>query len=202
MKVSLKTFAIETLEIAQWNVLKAIFRLKPQDFEVQIRPYFNPINWIVGHLTIQMDYIFNFLCQGKRMTSDAFRHFYYAPREKIEEIRDFPLSIMELIDLFLEVSKSSFDYLEVLPEYKYHELPEKNENNVETVSELIQRVSLHFLGHTGQIIWIKKYLGKGGAFVMGVKKKQRDDSLAKWQKWWSENKEKYKEKDNQNVILN
>jgi len=65
------------------------------------------------------------------------------------------------------------------------------ENNVETVSELLQRISLHFLGHTGQIIWIKKHLGKGGAFVMGVKKKQRDDSKTKWLKWWTENKEKY-----------
>ena len=154
--MSLKKFAIETLEIAQWNVLKAIQRLKPQDFDIQIRPYFNPINWIVGHLTIQMDYFFNYLCQGKRMTSEAFRQYYYSPREKIEEITDFPLSIKDLIDLFLDVSKASFDYLNALPEEKFNELPEKNENNVETVSELLQRVSLHFLGHTGQIIWIKK----------------------------------------------
>ena len=74
-------------------------------------------------------------------------------------------------------------------------MPEHNENNTETVSELLQRVSLHFLGHTGQIIWIKKHLGKGGAFVMGIKKKQRDDSKIKWQKWWNENKEKYSYKD-------
>ena len=60
MILGLKKFAIETLEIAEWNVLKAIFRLKPQDFEIQIRHYYNPINWIVGHLAIQMDYIFNY----------------------------------------------------------------------------------------------------------------------------------------------
>lgn len=189
--MSMKKYAIETLEIAQWNVLKAIFRLQPEDFEEQIKPNFNPINRIFGHLMIQMDYYFNYLCQGKRMVSEAFLQFYYPPRVDHEEITDFPLSIKDLIDTFLEVSDSSFSYLNNLSEEKFNELPEHNENNVEILSEIIQRVSLHFLGHTGQIIWIKKHLGKGGAFVMGVKKKQREDSKIKWLKWWSENKEKY-----------
>lgn len=193
--MSLKKYAIESLEIAQWNVLKAIFRLQPEDFEEEIKPNFNPINWILGHLTIQMDYNFNYLCQGKRIVTEAFLQYYHPPRVEIEEITDFPLSIKELIDTFLEVSESSFNYLKNLPEEKFSELPEHNENNTETVSELLQRVSLHFLGHTGQIIWIKKHLGKGGAFVMGIKKKQRDDSKIKWQKWWNENKEKYSYKD-------
>ena len=193
--MSLKKYAIESLEIAQWNVLKAIFRLQPEDFEEEIKPNFNPINWILGHLTIQMDYNFNYLCQGKRIVTEAFLQYYHPPRVEIEEITDFTLSIKELIDTFLEVSESSFNYLNNLPEEKFSELPEHNENNTETVSELLQRVSLHFLGHTGQIIWIKKHLGKGGAFVMGIKKKQRDDSKIKWQKWWNENKEKYSYKD-------
>ncbi len=193
--MSLKKYAIESLEIAQWNVLKAIFRLQPEDFEEEIKPNFNPINWILGHLTIQMDYYFNYLSQGKRIVTEAFLQYYHPPRVDVEEITNFPLSIKELIDTFLEVSESSFNYLNNLPEEKFSELPEHNENNTETVSELLQRVSLHFLGHTGQIIWIKKHLGKGGAFVMGIKKKQRDDSKIKWQKWWNENKEKYSYKD-------
>ena len=176
-------------------VLKAIFRLQPEDFEEEIKPNFNPINWILGHLTIQMDYYFNYLSQGKRIVTEAFLQYYHPPRVDVEEITNFPLSIKELIDTFLEVSESSFNYLNNLPEEKFSELPEHNENNTETVSELLQRVSLHFLGHTGQIIWIKKHLGKGGAFVMGIKKKQRDDSKIKWQKWWNENKEKYSYKD-------
>jgi hypothetical protein len=189
--MSLKKYAIESLEIAQWNVLKAIFRLQSEDFEEQIKPNYNPINWILGHLTIQMDYYFNYLCQGKRIVSEAFLQFYLPPRVDHEEITDFPLSIKDLIDTFLNVSESCFNYLNNLPEEKFNELPEHNENNTEILSEIIQRVSLHFLGHTGQIIWVKKHLGKGGTFVMGVKKKQRDDSKEKWLKWWSENKDKY-----------
>ena len=193
--MSQKKFAIETLEIAQWNVLKAIFRLQPEDFEAEIKTNFNPINWILGHLMIQMDYYFNYLCQGKRIVSEAFLQFYHPPRVDVEEITDFPLSIKDLMDTFLKVSESSFNYLNNLPEEKFDELPEYNENNTEILSEIIQRVSLHLLGHTGQIIWIKKHLGKGGAFVMGVKKKQREDSKVKWLKWWSETKEKYEQLD-------
>ena len=130
--MGLKKFAIESLEIAQWNVLKAIFRLQPEDFEAEIKTNFNPINWILGHLMIQMDYYFNYLCQGKRIVSEAFLQFYHPPRVDHEEITDFPLSIKDLIDTFLVVSESSFNYLNNLPEEKFNELPENNENNTDT----------------------------------------------------------------------
>ena len=68
------------------------------------------------------------------------------------------------------------------------------EKNAETVAELVQRVTLHFLGHTGQIYLTKKELGKGGTFVMGVKKKNRYDSREKWLKWWKKNKKQYESK--------
>ncbi|MHA2501226.1 MAG: hypothetical protein ACXAEL_16785 [Candidatus Hodarchaeales archaeon] len=73
-----------------------------------------------------------------------------------------------------------------MPEEKFNELPENNnKKNTETVSELIQRISLHFLGHTGQIYQVKRELGKGGYFVTGVKKENRETSRTKWLKWWS-----------------
>lgn len=84
------------------------------------------------------------------------------------------------------------DYLYKLPEEKFTDLPENNdESNTETVSESIQRISLHFLGHTGQIYLIKRELGKGGYFVAGVKKKSRDASRIKWLNWWNVHKENY-----------
>ncbi|UCE12165.1 MAG: DinB family protein [Candidatus Heimdallarchaeota archaeon] len=189
--MDLKTFAIETFEIAEWNVLKAIFRLKPKDFEKQLTPNLNPIRWIIGHLTIHMDTIFNQLCLGERKLDQDFRDYFTMGPDRANH-REFPLSYMELIDKFLEFSKSSFDYLYHLPEKKFLELPEYNiGNNSETVAELIQRISLHFLGHTGQIYQIKRELGKGGTFVMGVKKKNRNDSRNKWLNWWKTNKNHY-----------
>ncbi|MHA2226368.1 MAG: DinB family protein [Candidatus Hodarchaeales archaeon] len=190
--MELKTFAIETFEIAEWNVLKAIFRLKPRDFEIQITPNLNPIRWVIGHLTIHMDSIFNHLCLGERKLDQDFRDYFTMGPDRANQ-REFPMSYMELIDKFLEFSKISFEYLNNLPEEKFTEVPEHNTGkNSEIVVELIQRISLHFLGHTGQIYQIKRELGKGGTFVMGVKKKNRDDSRAKWLNWWNAKKEHYR----------
>jgi hypothetical protein len=189
---TLKTFAIETFEIAEWNVLKAIFRLKPKDLEKKITPNLNPIRWVVGHLIIQMDYIFNHLCLNERKINESFREYFAMGPDRANH-REFPLSYMELIDTFIEFSNKGLNYLIELPEEKFSELPEHNKGkNSETVGELIQRMSLHFLGHTGQIYQTKRELGKGGTFVMGVKKKNRHDSRAKWLVWWNANKTKYK----------
>ncbi|MFX0084719.1 MAG: hypothetical protein ACFFAU_03515 [Candidatus Hodarchaeota archaeon] len=189
--MNLKTFAIETFEIAEWNVLKGIFRLKPKDFEKQITPTLNPIRWIIGHLTMHMDTIFNYLCLGERKLSQNFRDYFTSGIEREDE-RDFPVSYKELVDYFLEFSNISTKYLYNLSEEKFNELPENNDKkNAETLCELIQRISLHFLGHTGQIYLIKRELGKGGYFVTGVKKKQRDASRIKWLNWWNANKDKY-----------
>jgi uncharacterized damage-inducible protein DinB len=190
--VNLKIYAIETFEIAEWNVLKSIMRLKPVDFEKQITSNLNPIRWIIGHLTIHMDTIFNGLCLGERKANEEFRDYFKLNPER-RKTKKFPLSYLELVDLFLEFSKLSLDYLTDLPEDKFIDLPEHNTGgNTETVAELIQRISLHFLGHTGQIYQVKRVLGKGGTFVMGVKKKNRHDSRAKWLKWWNENKSRYR----------
>ncbi|MHA1968172.1 MAG: hypothetical protein ACW964_10265 [Candidatus Hodarchaeales archaeon] len=189
--MKLKTFAIGTFEIAEWNVLKAIFRLKPKDFDKQITPKLNPIRWIIGHLIMHMDTIFNHLCLGERKLTQEFRSYFSSGLEREKE-GTFPISSKELINSFLEFSKTSFNYLNNLPEEKFTKLPENNDkSNTETIGELIQRISLHFLGHTGQIYQIKRELGKGGYFVTGLKKKQRDASRIKWLNWWNSNKEKY-----------
>lgn len=189
--MSLKDYAVNTLDIAQWNVMRAIMRLKPADLEYQISAILNPIQWILGHLTWQIDYVFNQLCQGKNNLESTQWDCFATGAEKMDS-KEFPLSHKDLIGTFLEVSEACFEYLRGLPEEGFHELPEHNTGtNTETVGELIQRVALHLLGHTGQIYWIKKELGKGGYFVTGVKKKQREDSRKKWLTWWNKNKEKY-----------
>lgn len=189
--MSLKKFAIGTFDLAQWNVLRAIMRLKHDDLMYQVTPRLNPISWILGHLTWHMDLIFNRNCQGKSQLKPEVRDCFATGAERMD-LEQFPLSMMNLIDNFLKVSKSSFEYLELLPEERFDELPDHNlEGNTETVSELMQRLSLHFLGHVGQIYWIKKELGKGGYFVTGVKKAQRDDSRKKWMEWWENNRKDY-----------
>lgn len=76
-------------EIAEWNVLKAIFRLKPKDLERQIKPNLNPIRWIIGHLTMHMDTIFNHLCLGERKLSQGFRDYFNLDPEKERKKENF-----------------------------------------------------------------------------------------------------------------
>ena len=126
------------------------------------------------------------------MLSKKEIEFFSTGALEASERSEFPLSYKDLIDKFLIISNSMFTYLQNLPEEKFFELPDYNlEGNTENILEIIQRVSLHFLGHVGQIQSIKKELGKGGYFVTGIKKKQRIDSREKWLKWWDENKENY-----------
>ncbi len=193
--MQLKEFAVDLLDLAEWNVLRAILRLKPEHLEYQIKPDLNPIRWIIGHLMNQMDAKFNYLCQGKRMLNPEAIEYFSTGAVVENERKAFPYSYQELIDKFLEISDSTFFYLNNLLEEKFLELPEKNvEGNTENLCEIIQRVSLHFLGHVGQIQLIKKELGKGGYFVAGVKKRQRIDSREKWLKWWINNKETFSKK--------
>jgi hypothetical protein len=106
--------------------------------------------------------------------------------------KQFPFSLKKLIDTFLEISESTFQYLTELPEEKFNQPPAMSKKkDDETIFELLQRVSLHFLGHTGQIFIIKKELGRGGYFVTGVRRKGREDSRKKWMKWWRDNSKKY-----------
>jgi hypothetical protein len=189
--VTQKEYAIDTLELAQWNVLRAIMRLKPKDLEYQITPKLNPIRWILGHLTWHMDHVFNHLCRGTSQLTKNEREYFTSGAEGVNQL-EFPFSLKRLIDVFLEISESCFQYLRELPDEKFDESPPMDETkNAETIYELLQRVSLHFLGHTGQIYLIKKELGKGGYFVTGVRKKGREDSRKKWLKWWKENEDEF-----------
>ena len=186
-----KEYAIDTLELAQWNVLRSIMRLKPEDLEYKLTPNHNPIRWILGHLIWQLDLIFNRWCQGLSKLSEEQREYFTSGAEGFEE-RPFPFTLRLLIDTFLDISEASFEYLRGLPEEEFNKPPAMcKKKDDETIYELIQRASLHFLGHTGQIYWIKRGLGKGGYFVTGVRKKGREESRKKWMKWWNDTKEEF-----------
>lgn len=138
-----------------------------------------------------MDTVFNHLCLGDRRLDQDFRDYFVMGPDRASK-REFPMSYRALIDQFLEFSEASIEYLNNLPEDKFMEPPAHNtKKNTETMVELIQRISLHFMGHTGQIYQTKRELGKGGTFVMGIKKKNRDDSKAKWLSWWNAHKNNY-----------
>jgi hypothetical protein len=63
----------------------------------------------------------------------------------------------------------------------------------ETLLQSIQRIALHFMGHVGQIVLIRRALGNPGpTFVGGVSLIGRDKIKQKWNTWWSDSKQDFK----------
>ncbi|MCK4568355.1 MAG: hypothetical protein KAU48_13700, partial [Candidatus Thorarchaeota archaeon] len=62
----------------------------------------------------------------------------------------------------------------------------------ETLETSIQRISLHFLGHVGQIVLIRRSLGNpGSSFVGGLHPRVRKQMHEEWTSWWSESKSRF-----------
>jgi len=192
---NIKDLSINLLEIAECNLLLSIKDLKPEEIFKQLLPDINPINWIFGHCMSHLDYVFNELCQGKKMiTEEIHNHYAFGVSKEIAKSTP-PISFKKLVDLYLQISKNTFDYLKKLPEEKFRAAPEASIKSEikETLMEFIQRVSLHFMGHMGQIVLIRRNIGNpGSSFVAGIEKNSRIRHLENWQKWWLENKEKFK----------
>ena len=194
-KCSIKETTIELLEIAEVNLLISFYGLEPDEINKQSKPEINPISWIYGHCISHMDFIYGELCQGSRLLPKEVGKLvsYGATKESIAE--GLPISFKELVEYGLNIKKRTYNYLQNLPEEKYHETPEKDveKKTNETIVKSTQRVALHIMGHMGQIIMIRRILGdKGGGFVGGMAAENRVTIKEKWTEWWEENKEKFK----------
>ncbi|NHJ87490.1 MAG: hypothetical protein FK734_18660 [Asgard group archaeon] len=190
-KPSVKDVALDILEIAHCNLTFALTGLKPNDIHKQILPEINHITWIVGHLAVQMDFILGELCQGKsKMLKEYQDYFAYGVSKEI--VKKLPsISFKELVDLYLEIFEDGMNYLNNLPIEKYYNFPEVDGGNKiqESLIIAIERISLHFMGHVGQIYVIRRALeNPGGGFVAGMSTENRNIRMQNWVKWWEHNK--------------
>ncbi|MCE7745650.1 MAG: DinB family protein [Candidatus Heimdallarchaeota archaeon] len=193
-KRNIKELSITLLEIADCNLLLSTINLENEQVLKQIKDDVNPIGWIFGHCASHMDFICGELCQGYRKLSEKEGACYSfgVSKEEIEE--GLPTSFKELIESYLEIRKDAFDYLNKLPEEKFRQVPEADagKKSKESLMQAIQRVSLHFMGHMGQIVLLRRALGNPGfGFVAGMTKENREKRIDQWMKWWEENKEKF-----------
>ena len=189
-----KELSIELLEIAECNLLLSIIGLEKEQVLKQIDEEVNPIGWIFGHCASHMDYIFGELCIGKRLlTEEESKYYAYGvSKDKVKE--GLPTSFKDLIESYLKIREDAFNYLKKLPEEKYREVPEADTEKQakESGMQAIQRVALHYMGHMGQIILIRRSIGNPGfGFVAGMSKENREKRIAQWMKWWEENKEDF-----------
>lgn len=188
-----KELSIELLEIAECNFLLSIIGLKPEQITQLIGNDVNHIGWIFGHCVSQMDF-YNELCQGtRRMSKKEMTHFAYGAA-KDEAKKKLPTSFKEIVETYLKISENFFSHLRDLPQKKFRQVPivDAGEQTKESIMRLIHRIALHYMGHMGQIVLIRRSIGNPGfGFVAGMSKENREKRIAQWKKWWEENKEDF-----------
>ncbi len=191
MKNDTKKASTDYLVISECNLLLSLKGLQPDDIYRQIQPAINHIGWIFGHCAVHLDWVLSLLTEGDRAFSEEVCHYYRYGTTK-SEILDGgpPISFGDLVDRYLVISESFFKFLtEMEADALYKDFPgEPGEDLFQT----ILRVSLHFMGHTGQIVLIRQALGNPGpSFVSGVKRESRERIMADWHDWWNSSRESF-----------
>jgi len=188
-----KELSIELLEIAECNFLLSIIGLKSDQITQLIGHDVNHIGWIFGHCVSQMNYYVE-LCQGNQiMSKKEITHYAYAAA-KDEAKKELPTSFKELVEKYLKISGNFFSHLRGLPQEKFRQVPivDAGKQTKESIMRIIQRIALHYMGHMGQIVLIRRSIGNPGfGFVAGMSKENREKRIAQWKKWWEENKEDF-----------
>ncbi len=192
---NLKEFALDTLKIVTCNFLTSFSGIESENITKQITKDSNHIFWIFGHCASHMDIAFGLSCQGKGLlTKEQHKHFGYGIDKEIAHTIP-EQSFHDFMELFLIIIENTFEFLDKLAEENFRDLPRNlsEKRQKESVLLTIQRVSLHLMGHMGQITAIRRKLGNPVpmGFVAGMTKESRKSINDKYRKWWNENKEKF-----------
>ena len=187
-----KETVIEVLEIAECNLLYSFKGLRPDEIYSQVNPELNHIAWIFGHCAVHLHWIVDLEYQKKRTYSEEVCHYYRYGTTKDEILSDTPpINFYDLVEKYLEISQSSFAYLNsVDDEAIYVDFPVEPK---ESLYQTLNTVALHYMGHMGQIVMIRRALGNPGpSFVDGVTKSRRDVVMKEWNEWWAQERNAFK----------
>jgi hypothetical protein len=186
---NIKSTTINLLATSECNLLMSLKGLHADNIYRQVQPELNHIGWIFGHCAVHLDWVLSFMTEDARVFSEEVCHYYRYGTTK-SEILDGgpPISFSDLMGSYLRVSESFFRFLSDLEEAAlYEDFPGAPS---EDLLETFLRVSLHFMGHAGQIVLIRQALGNPGpSFVSGAKKEARARILADWHDWWKSARE-------------
>ncbi|MHA1959553.1 MAG: hypothetical protein ACW99U_04950 [Candidatus Thorarchaeota archaeon] len=195
MSVTVKETALELLKIAECNLLLSMKDLRPSDVHEQALPQFNPISWIFGHCATHLHWVIGIMERGERIFSKEVVHYYRYGTTKEEILGDSPpITFPELVDGFLDVSRSGYVYLGGLEEEDI--LGPFAGEPKESILQTIKRIAFHYLGHSGQILLIRSALGNPGPFyfVSGVSEEPRKKLLDEWNSWWESSRAQFKDR--------
>ena len=193
-----KEVAVASFEIALHNVLLAIRGLKPETAtrQIAVQEEANSIRWIVAHLAQQLERHFLRWCQGTSVLADEAMRPYQFGASKAS-VKDAPMSFRDAAEYYLKVTDAALRYLRDLAPEDLRRVPEgkvgSGRSNPHTILELVERNTLHLLGHAGQIFMIRRVLGDygSGTFVMGMSAEERAKGCQEWDAWWDEHKGSY-----------
>lgn len=187
----MKESTIHLLRIAETNLLYSFKDIQPEEVNTRFNPEFNSISWILGHCFSHFHMVLCFTLQGIKLFNEAESNYYrYGTTKQETDDVDPPMTFEGLVDKYLEVSASGFAHLEHLDEVDFTRMifPKSEE----TLEKSVQRVSLHYLGHVGQIVLIRKGLGNPGAsFVGGYPSERRSEMIEEWNNWWKNSKHEF-----------
>lgn len=170
----MKNSATDLLKIAEINLLYSFKGIQPEEVNKQAYPEFNTISWIVGHCAVHFHSELCQSCQDIRLLSEDVTHYYRygTTKEEIEQTNS-PFTFQELVDAYLKVSEQGFTYLEKLETEDFQRVIFPDFGM--TLEMSVQRIALHYMGHVGQIVLIRRALGNPGkSFVGGVVHSERE----------------------------
>ena len=179
----LKSVLIDTFELVETNFLLSFKGIKPENLLVKAQSNVNNIFTIIVHCCFHMDGIVKSI-DGKRMMDTSL-----VPYLK-NEIEAPPLSFKEVMNSYLKMSTRFKAILEEIPHDKYPELetPESREE----IYKWLQRITLHYMGHTGQISTLKRIIEDDAHYFMqGVSDDDRKRIRGDWINWWNANQDDY-----------
>ena len=183
-----KEILISTLETTEINFLMSLKGLNPELVSKQFKEDVNHLAWIVGHCVSHMDSFLSIYTEERKLNDEE--RDYYAFGVSKEKIRQYNFSFRDTIENYLLISKNFFEELYALEESQFFIKPFSDAR--ENLYQFIQRITLHIMGHTGQIVLIRRILGDPfWSFIGGVAKKERDEIKKEWLQWWKENKNEY-----------
>ncbi len=184
----MKEALLSSLKIAEINFLMAFKDVQPDIVTKQIQKDTNHIAWIIGHCVSHFD-LYLSMYTGELILSKEENQYYAYGIEK-SEVRTYPFSFKGLVEKYLQIVDNLFQIIETFPSEKFSELPHAEAR--ESLADMLKRITLHIMGHTGQIVLLRRMFNDPfWGFVGGVQENQRDEFREKWITWWEENKEKY-----------
>ena len=183
--MDVREFAMILVENVSSTFLESFEGLEREDVWAQIGPDMNPIAWMVGHCANHLDAVQGRVSRGKRFLGEGLRE-PFRPGVTMKRVLGKLPPFAEIVDGFLRAREAALAALAECPIERLSEMAEDAGDDSENVLEAIKRMVLHLSLHLGQILLVRKRLGKPSprAFFPGLKPRDRQEGMQRWSEWW------------------